>query len=94
MVQTSTSTSAHSFMSLGLDNAWSLKEFKRGFRVQIINIEQRSEGGDDLEFDMIGIDPAIANALRRIMLSEIPTVAIEHVFFLNNTSVVQVPPSS
>ena len=30
-------------------------------------------------FDMIGIDPAIANAFRRILLSEVPTMAIEKV---------------
>eukprot|EP00955_Chlamydomonas_euryale_P012362 132909-Chlamydomonas_euryale.AAC.1 len=36
-----------------------------------------------------GCDPAIANALRRILIAEIPTVAIEHVYVLNNTSIIQ-----
>ena len=39
---------------------------------------------------MIGCDPSIANALRRILIAEVPTMAIEHVFFINNTSIVQV----
>ena len=39
---------------------------------------------------MIGIDPAIANALRRILISEVPTVAIEHVFIVDNTSLIAV----
>ena len=39
---------------------------------------------------MIGCDPAIANALRRILIAEVPTMAIEHVFFINNTSIIQV----
>lgn len=43
-----------------------------------------------MEFDMIGVDPAIANALRRILIAEVPTVAIEHVFMINNTSIIQV----
>ena len=37
---------------------------------------------------MIGIDVSIANALRRIMIAEVPTVAIEHVYMWNNTSVM------
>lgn len=39
---------------------------------------------------MIGIDPAIANALRRILIAEVPTVAIEHVFIVDNTSIIAV----
>ena len=36
-----------------------------------------------------GCDPAIANALRRILIAEIPTICIEHVFMVNNTSIIQ-----
>jgi DNA-directed RNA polymerase I and III subunit RPAC1 len=42
------------------------------------------------EFDMIGVDPSVANALRRILISEVPTVAIEHVFIVDNTSIIAV----
>ena len=31
----------------------------------------------------------MANTLRRIMIAEVPTVAIEHVFIVNNTSIIQ-----
>lgn len=31
----------------------------------------------------------VANSLRRIMISETPTMAIEHVYIVNNTSVIQ-----
>ena len=34
---------------------------------------------NEMEFDIKGIDAPIANALRRIMISEIPTMAIEKV---------------
>lgn len=43
----------------------------------------------ELEFDMIGCYPSIANAFRRIMLSEVPSMAIERVFIYNNTSIIQ-----
>jgi hypothetical protein len=43
-----------------------------------------------VEFDMIGVDPSIANALRRILISEVPTIAIEHVFIVDNTSIIAV----
>ena len=42
-----------------------------------------------MEFDMIGIDASIANSFRRILLSEVPTMAIEKVHVFNNTSVIQ-----
>jgi DNA-directed RNA polymerase I and III subunit RPAC1 len=37
----------------------------------------------------VGIDASVANAFRRILISEIPTLAIEYVFVNNNTSVIQ-----
>lgn len=37
----------------------------------------------------MGIDASLANAYRRILLSEIPTLAIENVYIENNTSVIQ-----
>jgi len=43
----------------------------------------------DIEFDLVGYDPAIANALRRILLSDIPSMAIEKVYMYQNTSIMQ-----
>ena len=45
---------------------------------------------DSLEctLDLIHVDASISNALRRILISEIPTMAIEKVFIYNNTSVM------
>ena len=31
----------------------------------------------EMEFDLIGIDPSLANSLRRIMISDVPSMAIE-----------------
>ena len=43
---------------------------------------------NELEFDIYGIDPAILNSLRRVILSEVSTLAIEKVLIKNNTSVI------
>ena len=96
-------------MSLGVDNAWSLTEFKRNLGVRITGgpsaaaaVESAGKAStstasasasadtdpDSLTFDVAGIDASLANALRRILLSELPSVAIEHVFVVDNTSVV------
>uniref|UniRef100_A0A0A9YFB5 DNA-directed RNA polymerases I and III subunit RPAC1 n=1 Tax=Lygus hesperus TaxID=30085 RepID=A0A0A9YFB5_LYGHE len=42
-----------------------------------------------LEIDIKGIDAPIANALRRIMLTDVPTLAIEKVILFQNTSIIQ-----
>lgn len=39
-------------------------------------------------FDLTGIDTSVANAFRRIMMAEVPTVAIEDIVVSNNTSVI------
>ncbi|RLF24201.1 MAG: DNA-directed RNA polymerase subunit D [Thermoprotei archaeon] len=45
---------------------------------------------DDLHIKFIlkGANPAFANALRRIMIAEVPSMAIDEVVFLENTSVL------
>jgi len=43
---------------------------------------------NELVFELKGVDVSFANALRRIMIAEVPTMAIEHVYMWNNTSVI------
>ena len=43
---------------------------------------------DELILEFNHVDVSFVNALRRILLSEIPTVAIETVFMWNNTSII------
>ena len=38
---------------------------------------------------MVGIDTPFANAFRRILIADVPTMAVEEVFIYNNTSVMQ-----
>lgn len=60
-----------------------IDDFHNNFKVNVIRLTS-----DVIEFDMIGIDASLANAFRRILISELPTMAIEKVFFVNNTSVI------
>ncbi|ORY80391.1 DNA-directed RNA polymerases I and III subunit RPAC1 [Protomyces lactucae-debilis] len=66
------------------DHAWDLETFKKGLFVQIVKLDK-----DMLEFDLVGVDASIANAIRRILIAEVPTMAIEYVYVMTNTSVVQ-----
>ena len=42
----------------------------------------------EIIFDLIGAEPPLANALRRIMIAEIPSIAIEKVTMWQNTSII------
>jgi DNA-directed RNA polymerase I and III subunit RPAC1 len=66
------------------DHTWSVEKFKQNFRIEFHELTPA-----DSSFSLVGIDASIANAFRRILLAEVPTMAIEHVFIQNNTSVVQ-----
>ncbi|KAG6916072.1 hypothetical protein DXG01_008546 [Tephrocybe rancida] len=66
------------------DHSWNLEKFQQNLKVNVQRLSQRS-----IEFDLVGVDASIANALRRILMAEVPTVAIEHVYVWDNTSVIQ-----
>ncbi|KAH9044336.1 DNA-directed RNA polymerase [Lactarius pseudohatsudake] len=67
----------------GEDHSWDLKKFVKELQVKIQKLSARS-----VQFDLVGVDASIANALRRILLAEVPAVAIEHAYVWNNTSVM------
>lgn len=56
----------------------------QNFRVQFHRNEQFES-----QFSLVGVDAAIANAFRRILIAELPTLAIEDVYILKNTSIIQ-----
>jgi DNA-directed RNA polymerase I and III subunit RPAC1 len=68
----------------GEDHAWSAERFREQLR-----IEFHASAPLDSSFSIVGVDASIANALRRVMVAEVPTVAIEKILLHNNTSVVQ-----
>ena len=61
-----------------------MKEAAEGLKVCVIKM-----GTVDTTFDLVGYDPAIANTLRMIFLSEIPSMDIEEVHMYQNTSIMQ-----
>mmetsp|Transcript_24020 Transcript_24020/g.66564 ORF Transcript_24020/g.66564 Transcript_24020/m.66564 type:complete len:383 (-) Transcript_24020:401-1549(-) len=60
-----------------------LERFQKHFRMNVIENEE-----NNLVFELMGCDASFANALRRILLAEVPTVAIENVYMWNNTSII------
>lgn len=66
-----------------MDSGFSADQFQNDITVSVQRL-----GANFLEFDLVGVSPAIANAIRRIIISEVPTMAIETVFVVNNTSII------
>ena len=56
---------------------------------QNLKVEFHTHSTNDTSFSLISVDTSIANAFRRILIAEIPTVAIEDVFIYQNTSIIQ-----
>jgi DNA-directed RNA polymerases I and III subunit RPAC1 len=76
--------SATSYSASGLDNLFELSAFKAGLKVDVISCTDEL-----LRVDVSGVDASIANAIRRVMISEVPTVAIDKVHLWQNTGVIQ-----
>lgn len=75
------------FMAWHIDNSFKMENFVRDLKIRILKDEEIA-GESKVEFEVIGIEAPIANALRRIMLSRVPTMAIDHISFEDNTSVI------
>ncbi|OJJ96539.1 hypothetical protein ASPACDRAFT_34570 [Aspergillus aculeatus ATCC 16872] len=68
----------------GESHEWNLQKFRDNFSVEFHRNEQF-----EASFSLVGVDASIANAFRRILMAEVPSIAIEFVFVHNNTSVIQ-----
>ncbi|KAK3671233.1 DNA-directed RNA polymerase core subunit rpc40 [Recurvomyces mirabilis] len=68
----------------GQDDSWDLERFR-----QVLDIKFYQNKPHDAAFSLIGVDASIANAFRRILIAEIPTLAIEDIFVFDNTSIIQ-----
>lgn len=55
-------------------------------RVPSITLDALSD--DRVKFTLSGTDVSVANALRRVMIAEVPTMAIDLVYIYENTSVL------
>ncbi|KAF2096947.1 putative DNA-directed RNA polymerase I and III subunit Rpc40 [Rhizodiscina lignyota] len=65
------------------DPSWFLRKFQEGLEITF-----HEHKPFDTSFSLIGIDASIANAFRRIMIAEVPTLALEQVYIKNNTSII------
>lgn len=61
-----------------------LQSTRNKLKIKILSLTE-----NEIVFDLIGVDASIANALRRILLAEVPTMAIETVYIQTNTSIIQ-----
>lgn len=61
-----------------------IEKFQENVSIDVISLTD-----DTIVFDLIGADVSCANALRRILLAEVPTMAIEYVYLQDNTSIMQ-----
>ncbi|CAD5224218.1 unnamed protein product [Bursaphelenchus okinawaensis] len=56
-------------------------------RIEAKVISEQEEGME-LVFDLVHVEAPVANALRRVLLAEVPTMAIEKIYLYQNTSVI------
>eukprot|EP01121_Diplochlamys_sp_Union-15-3_P020782 TRINITY_DN8204_c0_g1_i1.p1 TRINITY_DN8204_c0_g1~~TRINITY_DN8204_c0_g1_i1.p1 ORF type:complete len:384 (-),score=69.21 TRINITY_DN8204_c0_g1_i1:53-1168(-) len=83
-VSNASTLSSHSTLaSLGIDNSFDKENFAKNLVIEI-----KEMNNEDMVFDLIGVDAPIANAFRRIMIAEIPTMAIDRVDIKVNTSIL------
>ncbi|CDS40999.1 DNA directed RNA polymerases I and III subunit [Echinococcus multilocularis] len=62
---------------------WDVDIFISEFQVVVTSFTPET-----IEFDMISIDCTFANSIRRILVSEVPSFAIDRVYLYQNTSVI------
>lgn len=77
-LSTVTSTSPTVF-----DEQCTSKNLRKSLKIVVIRYEE-----NEIEFDLIGVHPGLANTFRRIMMSDIPSMAIDRVEILSNTSIL------
>lgn len=51
--------------------------------IRVTNLDQAT---NTIEFELTNCTTAFANAIRRVMIAEVPTMAFEHIHFIQNTS--------
>ena len=57
-----------------VNNKYDVKKMSSKLHIKVVSLDKL-----DMTFDLVGFDPAIVNALRRILLSDVPSMAIEKI---------------
>lgn len=79
-----TAVAAGTYLSSGYDDSFDLAALKKGLKIKVVSHEPNK-----IVFSMTNVDVSIANALRRIMIAEVPTMALETIHVYQNTGVLQ-----
>jgi len=61
-----------------------LSRLQNNLSLKVIDRPSKNE----LVFELLGVDVSFANALRRIMIAEVPTMALEYVYMWNNSGLI------
>ncbi|KAJ3573100.1 hypothetical protein NP233_g2646 [Leucocoprinus birnbaumii] len=69
------------------DNSWNLDKFKE-VRKGFVSPTNKYLNQRLARVETSGVDASIANAFRRILIAEVPTMAIERVYVWDNTTVI------
>ncbi|KAL3068103.1 hypothetical protein niasHT_038093 [Heterodera trifolii] len=85
LIEEETVANTHDPLPFG-DGAWDVDKYCDDISLRMVS---QSEDALDLEFDLVNVEAPIANALRRVLISEVPSMAIEKVFLYQNTSCIQ-----
>lgn len=64
---------------MGVDNSFNLADFKKNFKIHIIECDDTK-----ISFDLVGVDAPIANALRRILIAEVQLIIMVARMFTNS----------
>ena len=67
----------------GKNESFSMEAFSKKLQISVKHLSPL-----EMEFDLVGVDASIANAFRRIMIAEVPTMAIKTAYIINNTSTI------
>ncbi|GJQ09492.1 hypothetical protein GpartN1_g3719.t1 [Galdieria partita] len=71
------------YRAIGIDHSFNLETFLDHLQLQLVK-----NTGEDIILELLGVEAPLINALRRILIAEIPTMAIECVLISDNTSVI------
>jgi DNA-directed RNA polymerase I and III subunit RPAC1 len=66
-----------------LDNDLDLAQLQETMKFEIVSLK-----GNDMVVNISGIDAPMANALRRVMIADIPSIAFDKVVLYQNTSIL------
>eukprot|EP00750_Incisomonas_marina_P002889 INCI12749.1.p1 GENE.INCI12749.1~~INCI12749.1.p1 ORF type:complete len:340 (+),score=81.54 INCI12749.1:121-1140(+) len=66
-----------------------VEEFRKPGNVCVDAVPPQAHFEGEIVFDIVGIDCSIANALRRIVLNDVETMAVEQVMYYQNTGIMQ-----